>query len=710
MGVFVHDLQSEDTFHVKLPHPVEGNFLSPIAIKISGNGRFIAIDSVTNDGSQTLDDPHIMKETFLHDLLNDATNQIPINSISEDLHHSPVLPTLSWDGRFTVIPSLKPDPNSRENSNRDAFSIYDRVTDHIYKISAPKLNQPGFAGSLKTKISDVGRTIVYQLDMYPGILGYYNRVTTDNRLIDFSTQNGDLNILDFDISETGNTLVYIAQSNDPITNNEVNGIYLYEVEKAKNSFVKFLEINQLDQVSISLTGDGGQLALQYSSKDNEGVILLLDMETGSEIPVDLGIIGPHMDLSHDGTRLVYTKMVDGISQVFLWEASMEGIQSYLLAGRVTDLTGNPLALVTIRNDRGDEIRTDANGYFWFNGIRPGGIVLRPTKEGFRFDPTQNNIDMVRDIKDVYFISEHDESLKEAKKDLGMPYSFNRGQSGLYHGYSAGYCTDLVLDAYTWGVDFNIQFALEQDFRANPWHFYRWRDARNAHDMWRYFSYSGQIQPHENPYLPGDIVFFDWSEDGEIDHVAVVSEVNSKNRPRLMYDATGVIDSNPGGLAAELPWEYFHEQTVRGFARWSGKYEPIIQNLPLDQVLQIGLGGAGVDVRLLDPDGNVISNQEVSIEGGRFDDWIWEQTISLERKIPYGSFYLVVLFNPTDQILPYKFTAQFIENGLINSRVETGGNLTPGEIKRFPLILNLDTNEAIILEPRNSNRRIEGILK
>jgi hypothetical protein len=708
-GILIHDRLNGDTFQVPLSRSGVEQNLFPLSIEISGDGRFIAIAAHTWKNSSMLDDPLKPNAVFLHDNLTGETYQVLFHPTVIDPKASPLLPTLSGDGRFTVFPSLERNPADPEN-NRNAFTIYDRVTEHNYIIAIPGTSQQEDTGSMRAKISDDGRTIIYQSGLYPEILGHYNRVTTENSLLDLSTQSGSFKLIDFDLTANGNTLAFISQISDSSTNGDDNfGIFLYDNNEGETSLVRHLVINQPDQLSMALSGEGDHLVLHYSSGDQGGVLFRVDLDTGSEILIDKGLIGPTIDLSLDGSSVVYTKEVGGISQVFLWDERREVNPTYVLAGQVTDSSGHPLALVTIQDDRGDVIRTDADGYFWLEGIGPGGIVIRASKEGFRFEPDQILLEVESDIKDLHIVYAHDEALQEAQKDLGMPYSFNRGQSGPFHRYSAGYCTDLVLDAYTWGVDFNIQFALEQDFRANPWHFYRWRDARNAHDMWRYFSYSGQLQPHENPYQPGDIVFFDWAEDGEIDHVAVISEINSRNRPRMMYAATGVIASNPGGLAAELPWKDFHEQTVRGFARWSGKYEPIIQNLPPGQVLQIALGGSGGGIRLIDPGGDVISNSQVGIPGGRYDDWIWEQVISLNQQFSDGTFFLVVLSNPKDNPFPFQFTAQFIENGFVNGRVETNGILNPKEIKRIPLLLNMGAGGMLTIEPGNSNRRIEGVL-
>ena len=246
-----------------------------------------------------------------------------------------------------------------------------------------------------------------------------------------------------------------------------------------------------------------------------------------------------------------------------------------------------------------------------------------------------------------------------------------------------------------------------DFKAHPDHFYQWRNARDAHDMWRYFSYSEQIHSPQEKYLPGDIVFFDWSGDGEIDHVALVSQVDNHNRPEQMYDATGVINSNPEGLAAELPWEAFHEATVRGFARWSGLYEPMIQDLPSGNIFQAAFGGSELEIRLLDAAGNTISGVENDVQGGKLHNLIWEQSLSISGLGDENKYYLILARNPGETHQPFSFTAQILQDGIITQRFEKKGVLQPGEISRFPIRIDIMGDSSLVMQLLNKNRRVAG---
>jgi len=582
--------------------------------------------------------------------------------------------------------------------------IHDRLTGHTILAAANTANgQINPAQSLAVIASD-GRSVAFNTDSSTGgqAAFLFNRVLNNTEQIPFQIPIHGFNDMRLSLSSGARFIAIISPVNNALFTSH---ILIFDQQTGTTKPVALSEI----AVQHALSGDGHFLVI-VSTSDNETYNLYRHELQSSETQLLADGIQPGTaSISPDGSVIAYIKEVEGLAQVFVWDARGGMPPSYIVAGRVTDATDHPLALVTLEDGSGNTVKTDGEGYFYINGISPGPVTLVPFKEGYNFWPAVISLDAQSDTRNAVFVYAHDKVLNEAQLDIGMPYSFERGGSGPFHGFSAGYCTDLVLDAYTWGVDFSIQFALEQDFRAHPWHFYRWRDARNAHDMWRYFSYSGQMLPHEMPYQPGDIVFFDWSEDGEIDHVSVVSEVRRENRPAKMYAATGVIASNPGGLATELPWKPFHERTVRGHARWSGKYEPVIPSLPTEEVLQIALGGMGVEIRLLDAQGQPLSRDETEIPGGRCGDWVWEQSLSVTGPFASGSYYLVVISNPGETESPYQFIAQFIEDGLVTGRVELKGSLPPGEIGRFPLLLRVDEDGEIRLELGQSVRKIEGAL-
>jgi Tol biopolymer transport system component len=169
---------------------------------------------------------------------------------------------------------------------------------------------------------------------------------------------------------------------------------------------------------------------------------------------------------------------------------------------------------------------------------------------------------------------------EARKDIGMPYctilqsdtrACGNGSEcgGPYHGFYCGVCTDVVIDAANAGGGVDLVMAQSQDMAEHPDHRYEMGGARSANDLWLYFRYTGQTLPAGEPYRPGDAVFFDWNQDGWVEHVALVSQVTADGQPKTLLDAPGELKGNPGGLANEFPWQPFEADALVGRARLGG---------------------------------------------------------------------------------------------------------------------------------------------
>ena len=204
-------------------------------------------------------------------------------------------------------------------------------------------------------------------------------------------------------------------------------------------------------------------------------------------------------------------------------------------------------------------------------------------------------------------------VQHARQDAGMPYDLERGCPSPYtgcglpfHGFAAGVCTDIVQDAYQYGASLDLQQALAQDHRLNPGR-YRYGVARYAEDLYRYFSYNQQTFPHAQPYQKGDVAFFDWDNDGLIDHSAVISQVDFDGRPLGLVDAPGYSNGNLTGKALEIAWSSVYAGFVKDHARLGAPplQEPITTTATL-QVLRISLDAPSLTWRLQDENGRGFS--------------------------------------------------------------------------------------------------------
>ena len=398
-------------------------------------------------------------------------------------------------------------------------------------------------------------------------------------------------------------------------------------------------------------------------------------------------------LSLDGRSLAFVAQTDSVTNIYTTEINQDESSSGLVAGWLSDGLGHPLAGVTIVAGMDRQTRTAPDGSFTFQGISSRSITLTPEQKGYTFSPASRTVTVSPSgVVGLKFVGVPEGIVEEAFKDIGMPYSRFRGCespdqkcSGTFHGFYAGECTDLVIDAYHAGVDFNIQAALERDFRANPRHYYQWRDARNSHDMWRYFVYTRQVLPAVEPYLPGDIVFFDWEEDGVVDHVAVISEVNSKGRPRKMVDATGVIADNPAGLAIELNWKPYHASHTPGHARWLGYSTTKEINAPQDiPILLVALDAPGIKLRLIDSHGQATTEATSQIPGSGYIGTGLGQVISIDQPEVSGGWFFIEL--TASQETPYQLGIQTIDLREISASRVYQRKIAAGETQLIPLQL------------------------
>jgi len=378
-------------------------------------------------------------------------------------------------------------------------------------------------------------------------------------------------------------------------------------------------------------------------------------------------------------RVVGNKLIEcgDNSYVGLWSldtpSNPEFLTSQLASARVCAVDGNNIVVngkvFHIGGNTLDPVAAFDPGYTQIDGF-PYGSAVTP---GFIFLSQSRRILIIK--KDINIVS-------ESRLDIGMPYDTNRGCSspyfgcgGPYHGFYAGVCTDLVLDAYNAGVPFNIQNALYQDHINNPGR-YRYGTARNSEDMRRYFNYHQNLLPHDQSYQLGDIAFFDWNEDGITDHVNVISEVDPSGRPQKMVDATGVYSGNPSGLAFEHSWASYYDQHTTGHARLSTLFSFYVDSMtdPLE-TLRVTLISNSVRLSLSDIKGKstsesydenlVASNVETFIPyipGGNFNDLGDQKVITVFHPLSNSSDYFVRLEGQVDTT--YELLIETLEGATI----------------------------------------------
>ena len=687
---------------------------------LSANGRFVAFTSLAEN--LVPGDDNRLADIFVHDRVKGVTSLVSQAGNGKSADGWSDWPSISADGRFVAFSSLADNLVTGDTNGMSDVFVFDRLNQETERVSI----LPDNAWSFRPAMSADGRYVSFLSlpagdgDMQPNRsaqLWIHDRLTGQTRQPLPNDFEATLAPAGPAISADGDRLLFAAFRNGTHS----SSLYLYD--RMSNQAIPVpgnQAVTVLQRFSISL--DGNQAAFV----DSSGTLSVFDRPSGQTQPIAReappASNGPAWDrpaLSGQGNFIVFTSadFVEGVppahnlqsgppAQVVLADRPASGPPVGFLSGWVSDGLGHPLAGVAIHMAYGHDATTGPDGSFRIEGLAAGlNYNLTPVKKGYTFSPANRLVSVPASFAPAVglaFTATPDKILEEARKDIGMPYALTRGCpspfkecGGPFHGFFAGDCTDLVIDAYRAALDFNIQYALERDFYEHPDHYYRWHDARSAQDMWRYFFYSGQILAHDQAYQPGDIAFFDWEQDGVTDHVAIISEVNSKGRPRKMIDASGKIDANPGGLASELDWQRFHDSSVQGHARWLGMAHPKgTMQKPASSWLLVALDSSKVTARLLDKDSQAIGATERSIPGGAYQALPGGAVVSLAS--PATGWYFIEL--TTSAGGPYQLGFQTLQAGAVTASDSFTSTLGARETRLFPLQLIKTGNRLVFTLP------------
>ncbi len=216
-------------------------------------------------------------------------------------------------------------------------------------------------------------------------------------------------------------------------------------------------------------------------------------------------------------------------------------------------------------------------------------------------------------------------------------------------------------------------------------------------MWRYYSYTNQILAADQPYLPGDIVFFDWEMDGEVDHVALVSEVNNKGRPRRIIDATGVTADNPSGLAVEMEWRPYHATRTPGHTRWTGMRgsQSKLSDYKIP-ILVVALDSPNISLRLSDTLDRSISSTEMAIPGGSYLSTGIGKVISVDQPLMTSDWYFIELSSPVEST--YQLGIQLVSSGIVTEHYPREGIISAGKSILIPIRLEHTEDEIELSLP------------
>jgi cell wall-associated NlpC family hydrolase len=625
---------------------------------ISADGRYLVYLSLASNllaGAAPNFEPGI----YLSDLLFGTTQRLPLPAAPFGW---PYRPTISADGRWVAYLWIlaTPDPDVAPANN--LLLVYDRLT-----------------GELQTA---------------PAVPGVWIAPNPPQ------------------ISADGAWLAYAVWEGPPQT--PYASLYLYDRKHNQSERVPGSQVAGADGLQYALSTDGRTVFYALETDSGEVLYRLYNLQSRQGQAIQSDRFNPpfspgaRVAMDQAGFQLIYPGQ-SGAASPQLYEVALNAAASQqpagFASGWVSDGLGHPMAGVQVSDDQGHSAFSEADGSFRIDEIQGRTINLTAEKKGYTFAPREYRVPVnLVAASGLKFIASTDKIVEEGRKDLGMPYDVQRGCpspfkpcGGPYHGFTSGDCTDLVMDAYLASLDFNIQIALERDANLHPDHYYRWRNARSAQDMYRYFVYTQQLLPNNKPYQPGDIVFFDWEGDGVVDHVSLVSEVSANGSPRRMLDATGVTSDNPGGLAADLEWKPFNEQHVLGHARWLGQGTQKNQAAPPQQpYLLVALDSSQGALRLLDASGFATGSQQNQIAGSAFLNTGNGASISLPLGVQNNQIYFVELTAPVNT--PYQLGIELVQAGEISSVYSFQDQIKAGESLLIPIQLQQNNGKPAFRLP------------
>ncbi len=649
--VFVYNRQNGQTRRVSvssLGQQGDGWSYQPA---LAGDGSSLAFTSLARSWAEgPYQPPAGQASVYLHDLASGQTRRISQAPDGSPANGWSGWASISADGGLVAYASLANNLTDERTAAVQAIYLYARSSNTNQRISLEPQDGLDMRWSYLPAISGDGRYVAY-LTLIAGAgtaqesgselrLLVYDRISGQTYAIDTARSEPTLQLQASRpaLSSNGSVLAFAAIQNGKA------GVYLYRLADDRLSLVPGSQLDEPGRLRYALEPGGQALVYLAANESRDSNLMHYNLTSGQSTRLaELQASGRQTSeatqpaLSAGGQMIAYTAG-GPLAGVYLIEYQNAAATIGQITGWVTDPTGRPLAGVQVSDSAGHRASTDRSGSFSLPGRGTSStsrynLTISPDKKGFSFSPTERRVTIQAgqaSASGMGFIARPDEMLDAARADIGMPYSLGRGCpspfrecGGPFSGFFSGDCTDLVLDAYRKGLEINLQFALELDFQANPHHYYRWRNARSSQDMWRYFAYSGQLLDPGEPYLAGDVVFFDWDADGEMDHVAVISEVNSKGYPRKMIDATGKIDENPDGRAIELEWRRYHDLHTYGHARWQGLSAP-----PID------MPGAAPDWLLVAVDGQAVTAQLTASQGSS------QLTGSLLSDLVTGSLFSV----------------------------------------------------------------------
>ncbi len=240
---------------------VESNDDSPSQPVISGDGRFVAFDSLASN--LVPNDTNPFNDIFVHDLETGVTELVSIDSQGVQSQGTSLHPSISADGRYVAFNSVydKLVPNDN-NSDWDIF-VHDRQLKTTRRVSVHSNGTEGNSTSLDSAMSADGRYVAF--------------TSLSNNLVANDT-NGHRDIFLHDCQTSTTTLISV-DSNGQQTNHfsrqpgiSGDGRFVGFVSKAGNLDLVIPDTNGIEDVFVHDRQTGTTERVSLSSGGTQGDI------------------------------------------------------------------------------------------------------------------------------------------------------------------------------------------------------------------------------------------------------------------------------------------------------------------------------------------------------------------------------------------------------------------------------------------------------
>ncbi len=386
--IFLHDQDNGETVLVSLTHDGQSANGSSYNPAISGNGRFVAFDSlaqnlVSNDTNQ-------VGNVFVRDMQGGTMALVSAGLNGQPPNGNSYAPDISEDGRFVTFYSSATNLVAGDSiANFDVF-LHDRETGQTICLSRTANGDQALGDSYEPTISANGRYVAYLSDAGNLVSGddndnfdifLYDRLTGYTRLISRAPDGsvGDDGSFISSLSADGRYIAFFSAATNLVPGDQ-NGAW--------DAFVRDVFQQQTWLLSQNQQGASGNGNSSFVSISGDGLLAAFDSLANDLVPED-----------ENEFRDIFLVAMDYPTNVYLPLILRPAV--YDISGVVTN-GGLPLAGVTVRTNSGETAVSNSSGVYRIKDLLPGVYQLSPSLPGYAFNPAVHTVSLPPGVTNANF--------------------------------------------------------------------------------------------------------------------------------------------------------------------------------------------------------------------------------------------------------------------------------------------------------------------